>query len=412
MLMRPVRRALRPLFEHEQLLMISISTVVVMAGQGVIAPVLPLFAETFGVGTVAIGLTLSFFALARLILNIPMGILSDRYGRRLLLVLGPIITGLSMIGSGLSGSIGELLVWRFLAGAGSAMYMTGAQIYLTDISTPANRATFIGTNQGALLLGVSVGPAIGGLLAELGGYRLPFYAVGIASPLAALYAYLRLPETKHLSVVVPPPVVAGARRPWVQFVRSRDFLAVAWVTLMVFFTRTASQHTLMPLMALAWFGMGAGQIGILFTIMSVINMVLIPPAAMIADRLGRKAAIVPSGLLTSVALVMLAFSTNVAMFYAGAIVLAFAVSIAGPAPIAYAADIAPPHLRGLAMGLYRTAGDIGFLTGPIILGLIADRTSYAWALNVNAAVFVGASLFFLTARETIKRQPRQVAEAT
>lgn len=62
-----------------------------MAGQGVIPPVLPLFAAKFGVGSAAIGLTLSSFALARLILNIPLGILSDRYGRRLLLVVGPLV---------------------------------------------------------------------------------------------------------------------------------------------------------------------------------------------------------------------------------------------------------------------------------------------------------------------------------
>ncbi len=415
MVMGPVRRALGPLLEHEQLLMISISTVLVMAGQGVIAPVLPLFADEFGVGAAAIGLTLSFFALARLILNVPLGVLSDRYGRRMLLIAGPLVTAVGMVGSGLSPSIEVLLAWRFVAGAGSAMYMTGAQIYLTDISTPENRARFIGTNQGALLFGTSMGPAVGGLLAEFWGIRVPFHVVGGAALVATVYAYLRLPETKHLVQSAPPRPAATngekQRRPWVQFLLSRDFFAVSWVTLMVFFTRTASRQTIMPLMAVASFGMGAGTLGALFTVMSVVNLVLIPPAAMIADRFGRKAAIVPSGLTVAVGLAIMAVSTGLGVFVVGAMVLALGTSIAGPAPAAYAADIAPPHLRGLAMGLYRSSGDIGFLVGPIILGMVADASTYGWALWLNAALIAAASLFFLTARETVSRAGARPASA-
>ena len=205
--------------QHERLVAISISTVLVMAGQGVIGPVLPLFAREFGVGAATIGLTLSMFALARLILNVPLGLLSDRYGRRFLLVGGPIVTGVGMVGSGLAPSIEALLAWRFVAGAGSAMYMTGAMIYLTDISSPETRARFIGTNQGALLLGVSIGPGVGGLIAEFMGLRAPFIVVGVAAVGAAVYAFLRLPETRGLAMAnaeaeraLLPPARAGARR--------------------------------------------------------------------------------------------------------------------------------------------------------------------------------------------------------
>jgi len=168
-------------------------------------------------------------------------------------------------------------------------------------------------------------------------------------------------------------------------------------------TRTASRQTIMPLMAVASFGMGAGTLGVLFTVMSMVNLVLIPPAAMIADRFGRKAAIVPSGLTVAVGLAIMAVSPNLATFVGGAMVLALGTSIAGPAPAAYAADIAPPHLRGLAMGLYRSSGDIGFLIGPIILGLVADASDYGWALWLNTVLIAAASLFFLTARETVQR---------
>ena len=244
--------------EHERLLMICISTVLVMAGQGVISPILPLYAREFGVGAAAVGLTLTVFALARLLLNVPLGLLSDRYGRRLLLVGGPVVTAVGMIGSGLAPTFAQLLLWRFVAGAGSGMYMTGAMIYITDISTPENRARFIGTNQGALLLGVSIGPGVGGLLAEAFGLRAPFYVVGGAALIAAAYSYLRLPETRSRAAPTPIPEAdpadigppSGAReRPWLRMIRSRDFAALSFVTMMIFFTRSAGRQTIVPLLA-------------------------------------------------------------------------------------------------------------------------------------------------------------------
>ena len=90
--------------------MIMVSTVLVMSGQGVISPVLPLFARSFGASAASVGLTLSAFAVARLVLNVPLGMASDRYGRRPLLVAGPLVTGLGMIGSGFAEGIPDLLL--------------------------------------------------------------------------------------------------------------------------------------------------------------------------------------------------------------------------------------------------------------------------------------------------------------
>lgn len=418
----PLRRPLGPLLEHNQLLMISIATVLVMAGQGVIAPVLPLFAQKFGVGSAAIGLTLSSFALARLILNIPLGILSDRYGRRLLLVSGPLVTGIGMVGSGFAVGIVDLLVWRFVAGAGSAMYMTGAQIYLSDISTPANRARFIGTNQGALLLGTSIGPAVGGVLAEVWGLRAPFIVVGVAALFATAHAYFRIPETRHLALAAVeaerPAAVAGAppqpapRFAWFRFATSRDFVAISFVVMAIFLTRTAGRQTLMPLYAAEELHMSPGVLGGVFTVMALINVALLAPSAVIADKYGRKWSIVPSNLVVAVSLFMLAAAHGYPMFLAGAFVHAVGSSLAGPAPAAYTADIAPAHLRGLAMGMYRSAGDIGFMVGPPLLGALADATSYGWGLAANGVIMAVACLWFLViARETIGRTHTEDAPA-
>lgn len=409
MLLRPIARATAPLREHERLLMISISTVLVMAGQGVIVPVLPLFARELGVSTSAVGLTLSAFGFARLLLNVPLGLLSDRWGRRLLLVGGPLVTSIGMIGSGMATDLAQLLAWRFIAGAGSAMYMTGAIIYLTDISTRENRARFIGTNQGALLVGVSIGPGIGGLIAELFGLRAPFHIVGGLALIASVYAYFRIPETrgtreKCAATETAAPAGERERRPWLRMMRSRNFLAVSLVTLAIFFTRTASWQTLVPLVGVSRLGMTPGGLGAMFTGIALFNLVLVTPAALAADRFGRKAVIVPSLCIGGSGLLLFAVAQSYPTFIAAALLMGGGLALSGPAPAAFAADIAPADVRGLAMGLNRTAGDLGFVVGPPLLGLLADATSFGWGLAANATLLVVASATFaLTARESHSR---------
>ncbi|MFT7646118.1 MAG: putative MFS family arabinose efflux permease [Candidatus Poriferisodalaceae bacterium] len=100
--------------EPEHLLVLCGATLLVMAGQGVVCPLIPRYAAEFGVGAAAAGFMLSVFALARLMLNFPAG----------------------MIGSGFAANIWTLLLWRFVAGADSALYMSGALIYLIDIARP------------------------------------------------------------------------------------------------------------------------------------------------------------------------------------------------------------------------------------------------------------------------------------
>jgi MFS family permease len=384
--------------------MIALSTVLVMVGQGVIAPILPVFAQDFGVSTAMVGLTMTAFALSRLVLNIPLGLASDRYGRRILLIGGPIVTAVGMFGSGLSFDIWQLMAWRFIAGAGSAMYMTGAQIYLVDVSTPENRAMFLGANQMAINLGVSLGPGIGGLVAQGFGLRVPFHVVGAAALLAALYAYLRLPETRHLAAAeatdpstnpaATPPSDRFRDRPWLRMIRSRQFAAVAIVTMMIFFTRGASRQTLIPLVAVDQLGMSTGLLGGFLMAASLVMLVLLPMAAFIADRFGRSWAIVPGGIIAGLVLIGLGNVNSVPPFLGFGLMLSVGFGIMGPAPAAYAAEIAPPQLRGLAMGLYRTAGDFGMVIGAPLLGLIADHSSFGWALSTNGLLMIAAVAFF------------------
>ena len=237
---------------------ICVTSGVLMAGHACVAPVLPAFAAEFGASAAQIGACLSAFALARLVANAPSGAFADAKGRRPLLVAGPLITAVGMFGCASAGSLPELLLHRFVAGAGSAAYAGGASAALADLSTSANRGRVLGANQAATLAGAALGPALGGaivagtaiaqqtlplqtkrvvsrlspffspdgfetpptVLGEAIATRAPFFAVGVGCLYAAAHAFRRAPETLAVGVSARTGPNAAAETPAAAFDRT------------------------------------------------------------------------------------------------------------------------------------------------------------------------------------------------
>ena len=370
-----------------------------MAGQGVIGPVLPLYAKDFGVSATVVGLTLTVFALARLILNVPAGMIADRFGRRILLIGGPILTSIGMFGSGFAGDIWSLLIWRFIAGGGSAFYMSGALIYLIDIAPSDRRARYVATNQWALSVGVALGPGIGGLVAERWGLAAPFHVVGVIALVAATYAIFRLPETRNSTARASEsknPVRDAAL-----IIRSAPFVAIAFVTGTIFMTRAGTRATLVPLHADDTLGWGPGEIGLVFTATGIMTLFTLWPATWATENIGRASVIMFSGLAAALGTLVIAASSTPLWFVMGNIILTLGTGTAGPAPAAFVADLFPEELRGLGIGLYRSAGDVGFVIGPPALGWLSDNASMSVAFQTaGCLVGVAGACFVLITRRS------------
>ncbi len=382
----------------QELIILCGTTFLVMAGQGVVSPVLPLYAKDFGVSATMVGLTLTVFALARLIVNGPAGMIADRYGRRILLVGGPMITSIGMFGSGAASGIYELLAWRFVAGAGSAFYMSGAMIYLIDIASPTDRTRYVAINQWALTVGVALGPGIGGLVGERYGLAAPFYVVGVLAIATAVYAAVRLPETRGQA----EEEVAGETGPpmstWA-FLLSKRFLLVAVASATIFMTRAGTRATLVPLHADDALGWGPAEIGIVFTTTGLMTLFTLMPAAKAADVISRRFVVGFSGVVAGLGAVVIGTVASPIGFVVGNIVMTLGTGTAGPAPAAYVADIAPPGKRGIAVALYRSAGDVGFLAAPPLLGLLSETTSLETALVIaGLVVAIGGGVFVVASQ--------------
>ena len=122
-------------------------------GMGIISPILPQYAQLFGVNITLVGMVLTIFGVARLIADIPSGRLTSKFGWRPVLISGPIILCLGSIGCGLAGTYWELLTFRFVQGIGSAVLTTTTMILLVHISNPQNRGQMMGFYQGCFLIG-------------------------------------------------------------------------------------------------------------------------------------------------------------------------------------------------------------------------------------------------------------------
>tara|TARA_B100001142_G_scaffold319502_1_gene363076 strand:+ start:9964 stop:11142 length:1179 start_codon:yes stop_codon:yes gene_type:complete len=390
-------------------MMLCIATAFISTGQGVISPLLPIFAKNLNITISSIGFAVSIFAFARLLFNFPIGIITDKIGRRPLLILGPLINAFGIILTGYSNSLTMLLFARFISGIGHGMYTLAALAYISDISDDSNRARFIGMNQAALLAGVAIGPAIGGILAELYGIRMPFYFIGVIVALASFYSAMRLPETlikqKEKKVTsINKETTLSAKNLLIKLIKSMKFVSIGLVTIAIFLTRQGSRHTIIPLLAVTKLNISTGMIGIIFTVQAIMHLIVLIPASFLADKYGRRKVILPSLIAAGFCLLLYTFSGSLLSFILVSILISLAMALAGPAPAAYVVDISPKEITGIAMSLYRTAGDIGFVIGPPILGFIADKYSLETSLEINSVfLFIVAIIFFIFGNEKFKK---------
>ena len=366
-------------------------------GFGGIIPVLALYARSFGVSQSAIGVAIAIYGLARFLVAMPAGRLADGLGRRPALAIGGLITAAGNLLCAYAPSFLVLVGARFVAGAGAALVLIGGQIVLADISTPARRGRTMAIYQGVFLFAVGVGPLPGGLLAEHYGLRAPFLAYAIAGVAAAALAWTFIPETK--SVRSPGPSGAAPLLPpfgsQVRILtRHRGFMLVSLVSFMNAVARTGALFNVIPVLAQDKLSLSTDRIGLGLALASLVGLVVIYPSGVLVDRYGRKAVIVPATFLSGISLLLFLLAPSYAWFLAGCVAWSVATGVGGAAPAAYAADVAPSGMNAAAMSAFRMLADLGYVVGPIALGLATDLVGADTALGATAVLLAATALFF------------------
>ena len=178
MLARGLTPPLRWVRDNESLVAVLIAAAVINIGQSSMAPVLPIYAQQLGVSVTLVGLAVGAFGIGRLVMNVSAGILADRFGRRLTLSIGPAVVAVAAVLMGFSNAYWQLLALRLVQGLRSGMFLTTVTVFTSEIAGPRRRARYLSYQQSAQIMGNGIGPAIGGVAAEVWGLHAPFYLFG------------------------------------------------------------------------------------------------------------------------------------------------------------------------------------------------------------------------------------------
>jgi len=364
-------------------------------GFGSIVPALALYARSFGVTQSAIGLAIAAYGLARFLIAVPAGRLADALGRRATLAVGGVVSALGNLLCALAPTYPAFVGARFVAGAGAALVLTTGLIVLADISTPSNRGRMMSVYQGVFIFAVGIGPFPGGLLATHWGLAAPFLAYAATSLLASIVAWLAIPETRPAR---PGGLLETAEVSFRGQLRlltvHPGFLLVSLIAFVNAVARTGALFNIIPILARDRLALDPDRIGFGLALASVVGLALAYPAGVLVDRYGRKIIIVPSTILSGVSLVLFLTAPTYAWFLVACAAWSVAMGISGAAPAAYAADTAPGGMNAAALSTYRMLADLGYVIGPIALGLAADLAGASAALASAAVMLTAVAVLF------------------
>lgn len=378
--------ALRPVApapaSRQALVPVFVTVLLDLIGFGMIIPLLPFYAQEYQASPAQVGWLFASFSLTQLLFAPLLGRLSDRVGRRpvLLVTIGGSIGAYLLFA--FSPSFAWLLAARALAGVAAANYGI-AQAYVADITPPAERSKAMGMVVGAAFgLGFVLGPALGGVLsAYLGPRSVPLTGaiLGVIN-LAAAFVWLKesLPQEIRGKVqgawFEPRSLVRVWRNPPVRGLMLLAFLVTFCFSMM---------ETTLALYCQERFGFGMAKTAYLFVFIGVL-LVLVQGGLVgpLVKRFGERRLILDSILVMTAGLILLPLSGNPWLLLPGLTLLAFGSGTHNPSSLGLLSLLTDPTEQGATSGIYRSYGalarTLGPLAGPFLFQAVGIRSPF-WA---------------------------------
>jgi len=398
-----VESAAEPVSPHVR--PISSTMMLSMIGQSVAGTLIPLIALNLGLSTAQIGLIQSASFFSRILCNVPTTVWATKVGRRPLLIAGPAVGALGMFLIGFSTTLPQLVLCNTMNGAAVAMIMSTSAFYMSDISTPRNRARTAAPIFTSGLIGFAVGPIVGGYITEVAGHHVPFLACASALALASLNSLLFLPET-----------LSERNRPQTMDFRSisakwsallQQPLPQGLYTLIAFvgFTQGALPVTAV-VHAYNTLGMSPLHLGAVCTSCVLAVVLTLQPISALSDRLGRQRhlLIIPGSAGIAISLLLQAVHSSQELFAVIALMgtLSLSVVISNIPPVIL--DYVQSSERAQALALRSMVQDVGAFVGAALMGVTATYIGLPAAMVTTAGLQGAATLFF--ARRALAREKK------
>jgi DHA1 family tetracycline resistance protein-like MFS transporter len=349
----PARAITRPL------LVIFLTVLVNLIGFGIIIPLLPFYAETFGASPVVIGLLFASFSISQLVAAPLLGELSDRWGRRPVLIFSLLGTVVSFVMLALAHTLVLLFAARIVDGL-SGGNITTARAYIGDVTDETNRAKAFGMLGAAFGLGFIIGPGLGGLFARI-SYTAPIWAAAAITAVAAVFAWAWLPETVHR-------VHAVAGSPWKNLadLSRRHGLRRLFAIDFLYWTCFAIYQGTFALFGEARFGFDVVKIGYILAGFGMLGVVvqgaLVGP---VVRAFGERRMLTAGLVLAAFSWGATAFAHSVPMFLALMVPGAFGVGFCNPSLISMLSGEAGRHEQGRVQGAAGALESLGRTIGPV-----------------------------------------------
>ena len=390
----PLRRP-----EFRRLLAISIT---VALGFGMIVPVFPLFARSFGVGLAAIGLVQMVFGLTRFSFGLVGGLVVDRFGDRACTMAGLMIVCISSYAVGFSQNFTQFVLARGFGGAGSALFIAGLMNRILRIIEPEAMGRATGAFRSSFLVGIGAGPLLGGVISEIWGLRAPFhiYATGLILATAIAYVVMR-GETRDVETEKKKPLEAlRAAKP---LFGDKRYVVALLATFVGWWTISGPTQVIGVIYAREELALTKFEVSMALTLLAAGEVLILYVAGRAADLLGRRAVLAPSLAVVAVATLLLGQIQGWSWaFFPLVMLIGAGIAAGGTAAGGLLADSIPKGGSGTAVGVNQMAGDLGYLLAPTAIGAIAEGTSYGSAYVVGA---VPAALVFFASLRLPKGRP-------
>lgn len=345
-------------------------TFLLWLGSSILVPVLPLLGTSLGLSHAEVGVVIGAFFGGRMVCNMAGGYLADRFSPRAVAVLGCLVTSAASAVAGLADSFGALVAARVVQGGGAGIYLTVAVAAVIAVSPATRVGSHVAAYQGIGLVGFAVGPVIGGVVAQVGGLRAPFFAYAVVTLAGMAVAAVALPGHPLRPTAAESARTAGFGD-YLRAAMSRPFVLSLLVAVLIFGVRSGILNTLVPVLAETGLSMTEVAIGTVLTVAAFGNVAVLRHAGRSLDR-GRRPVLVGGTVATGIATALLGLAMRPWMLFAGCVVLAVATAYASVAPTVVTADVMTGAVQGRAVGTLRVATDLGLLVGPVMAGALAD----------------------------------------